>query len=204
MLYSTIEDCREFIEKLPEGNLIEWGVFAGRGINRIVSTAESVFYNFKEIYGFDSFTGLPTESENVAINPEWKPGEFSVCRDFNITSVEDAVKFVQNKINRKDAQLIPGFFKDSFDEIIGKKLENSCSYASIDVDLHSSTKEVLDFIFTYNILKNKAIIRYDDWIWSGYHHEEWSGGNSLAHLQAEIKYGIKFNRLTMNVFQYIK
>ena len=73
------------------------------------------------------------------------------------------------------------------------------SYINIDVDIYSSTMEVLQFCLDNNIIGPGTIIRYDDWT-SG---PEWVTGNSLAHREIRQKYNIAFDRLSINVFQYI-
>ena len=199
MSYLTVEDTFQFMNKLPNGNLLEFGIFSGNTMNRLIKGAESVGKPFEKVYGFDSFIGLPEETKGVWQNPEWPKGAFNVCFDFDLKSVEHGMEFVRSRVERQDINLIPGFFSESLVREIGEPLRDSCSYLHIDVDIHASTVQVLDFIFNYSILKYGALVRYDDWAST----PEYQGGNSLAHMQAEIKYKIDWNRISMNVFQFI-
>lgn len=199
-MYETVEGTFQWMNQIPKGNLLEFGVFSGNTMNRLIKGAEASGQPFEAVYGFDSWVGLPKETEGVWQNPEWPAGAFNVCHDFNLKSTEEALVFVQGRVERKDIVLVSGFFTDTLNEGWGNSLKESCSYLHVDVDIHASTLQVLDFIFKYNILKSGALIRYDDWMST----PEYQGGNSLAHLQAELKYGVQFNRLGMNVFQYIK
>jgi len=200
-MYFTVEDTFQFMKFLPDGNLLEFGVYTGNCLNRLIKAAESANKPFINVYGFDSFIGLPEETPGVLHNPEWSLGTFSACKEFGVSCVEEAKNHVRQKVERKDIALIDGFFKDSLTEKWGKRLKNSVSYAHIDVDLYSSTVEVLDFIFTHQILKPGSIFRYDDWIWSNYALREYEAGNSLAHIEMVQKYKPVIGRLGMNVFQ---
>lgn len=200
MSYETVEGTYRWMNQIPKGNLLEFGIFSGNTMNRLIKGAENAGQPFEQVYGFDSFVGLPEETKGVWQNPEWPKGAFNVCFDFDLKSVEHGMEFVRSRVERQDINLIPGFYSESLTYDIAAKLTNSCSYLHVDVDIHRSTLEVLDFIFNYDILKSNAVIRYDDWAST----PEYQGGNSLGHLQTELKYGLKFNRLAMNVFQYIK
>ena len=197
MSYLSVEDTFPLLNRIPEGDLIEFGVFSGNCLNRLIKGAESAGKPFKGVVGFDSFIGIPKETEGVLHNPEWPEGAFNVCKDFNLQSIEEGIEFVRGNVERKDIQLVPGYFEKSLTPILGDLLIDSTSYAHIDVDLYSSTIEVLDWIFTHRVLKVGAIIRYDDWMWC----REGEAGNSLAHQQMVQKYGVQFNRLAYNVFQ---
>jgi hypothetical protein len=197
MTYLSVEDTFQYLDKLPNGNLIEFGVFSGNCLNRLIKGAENVGKPFEKIYGFDSFTGIPKETEGVLHNPEWPEGAFNVCKDFNLKTVSEALHFVRKNIERKDGiTFIPGYF-EHIEPKQWINLTNSASYIHIDVDLYRSTIEVLDFILPMQILKISGIIRYDDWMWC----PEGEAGNSLAHQQMIQKYNVKFNRLSTNVFQ---
>lgn len=200
MMYLTIEDTYQLLDKIPSGNLAEFGVFSGNTMNRLINGAANAKNPFIEVYGFDSFIGLPKENPNVWNNPEWPEGAFSLCKDFNLNSIEEALTFVKNNVERKDINLIPGFFKESLTEEIGRKLSNTCSYLHIDVDIYTSSKQVLNFIFDYKIAKPFSIFRFDDWNST----PEYQGGNSLAYLEICRKHRPIFHRISNNVFQLME
>jgi hypothetical protein len=199
MSYLTIEDTFQFLDKVPNGNLIEFGVFNGNTMNRLIKGAEEKGKQFKLVYGFDSFIGLPKETDGVWNNPEWPEGAFNLCDFYKLDSIDSGIKFARDRIERKDIVLIDGFFDKTLNKYLGEVLRETGSYIHIDVDIHRSTAEVLDFLFTYNIPKLYSIIRYDDWCST----PEYQGGNSLAHKQAEEQFSLKFNRIATNVFQYL-
>lgn len=199
MIYETVEGTFQWMNKIPNGYLLEFGIFSGNTMNRLIKGAEAAGKPFEMVYGFDSFIGLPEETKGVWQNPEWPKGAFNVCFDFDLKSVEHGIEFVRSRVERKDICLIPGFFSESLDDEMGLQLWNSCSYLHVDVDIHSSTLQVLDFVIGYGVLKHGALVRYDDWAST----PEYQGGNSLAHLQIENKYQVNWNRLGVNVFQYL-
>lgn len=199
MYYQDVESTFQYLDKLPKGDLIEFGVFNGNTMNRLIKGAEAANNPFLTVHGFDSFIGLPKESHGVYQNPEWPEGAFNVSADYNLCSVREAVAFVRDRIERKGIDFYPGFFSESLTEELGKKLEDSTSYAHIDVDIYSSSWQVIDWILTHKVLKRGAVIRYDDWIST----PEYKGGNSLAHADAVRKHRAVFNRLSVNVFQFL-
>lgn len=199
MFYQTVEDTFKYLDKLPKGNLLEFGIFNGNTMNRLIKGAEVANQPFVEVHGFDSFIGLPKEAEGVEQNPEWPEKAFSVSHDFNLNSVQEAMEFVRGRIERKDINFYPGFFSVSLTDELGKSLENTCSYLHVDVDIYSSSWQVLDWIFTHRVMKHGGIIRYDDFIST----KLYKGGNSLAHIDALRKHRFMVNPLSINVFQYL-
>lgn len=195
-MYHTVEDCFVYLRNAPTGALLEFGVFSGNTMNRLIKGAERMQRPFTAIYGFDSFCGLPKEATHVYQNPEWPEGAFNVQADFGLKSTEEAMAFVRGNVERKDIELIPGFYSDSLPKI--KNDLPGCSFLHIDVDIYQSTKEVLDFVFSRKLLLDGCLIRYDDWMSTPLYQ----GGNSLAHVEAEKKYGINFETIGMNLFRF--
>jgi hypothetical protein len=198
-MYLSVEETFQFLDVIPDGYLVEFGVMTGNTMNRLIQGAEKAGKSFEQVYGFDSFMGIPNETEGVLKNPEWPVGAFDVRKEFKVKTKEEAMLIIREKVERKDIILIDGYFEKSLTSKIAEKLINRASYVHIDVDLYSSSIEVLNFIFEYKILKEGGILRYDDWMWC----KEGEAGNSLAHQQMTQKYKVRFNRLSYNVFQLI-
>jgi hypothetical protein len=199
MYYQTVEDTFQYLPKLPKGNLIEFGVFNGNTMNRLIKGAEAANNPFVAVLGFDSFIGLPKETDGIYHNPDWPEGAFNVSKDFGLQSVDEALTFVRGRIDRKDIDLVPGFFSETLTPTLAGIFLNDFSYIHIDVDIYSSTFQVLDWLLSYKLIKHGAVVRYDDWIST----PEYMGGNSLAHADAVRKHRVMFNRLSVNVFQYL-
>lgn len=120
------------------GDIIEVGVFEGNTITHL----SSLFPN-NNLYGFDSFEGLPEEwavSEFETISA----GRFSL--NGNLPSVPDNVV------------LIKGWFSDTFPSYENKI--KSLKFLHIDCDLYSSSKLTLETF--NNQIKKGTVIVFDE------------------------------------------
>ena len=140
---------REYISKIIEtknGLFLEFGVFEGKSINHM-----SKLLPKKQIYGFDSFEGLPEdwytgyEKGKFDLN-----GNMPVCNE-NVT-------------------LIKGWFNDTLPDFLQKHHEN-VAWVHMDCDVYSSTKYVLDTL--YNRLDTGTIVMFDEFVGHiGYEKDE--------------------------------
>ena len=140
-------------QNFPEGGTcLEFGVFTGWSymlqVNEILNR-----YTSSKLIGFDSWQGLPEETANVWFPKRHAKGQFKTTKDV-------VLKQLGNNINDERFKLIDGFFKDSLTKEIQDSIKDLI-YVNIDVDIHSSTIEVLEFI--YPILRSGVIIYFDDW-----------------------------------------
>ena len=161
-----------FKQKLDKSGLwMETGVWKGEMINRMAKANPD-----KIIYGFDSFEGFPDDGR--------KPGDWDYV-GFNLKGV------VPNMIHgmpfARNIELTKGWFKDtlpSFLELEQKKI----SFISIDCDLYSSTKDVLECIKNY--ITNETIVVFDDaWHYDGYEDHQMK---ALYEFVKEYNYQVKW------------
>lgn len=140
-----------FNQKIDKSGLwLETGVWKGEMINRMAKANPD-----KVMYGFDSFEGFPNDNR--------KPGDWDYA-GFNlkgqIPSSIRGIPFARN------IELIKGWFKDTLPPFLETQ-QQKISYISIDCDLYSSTKDVLECIKNY--IEDKTIIVFDDaWHYDGY------------------------------------
>ena len=210
MHYLSPEDTFKYIPSLPNGILLEGGVYNGNYLSRIIKSALDQDCPFESVLGLDSFEGLPEEQEGLWLNKDWPLGAFNVKADYGLTTKEEAMNLVADKIceklgtyahhgyynneefvkewntyvyslydkcewdvNKQEniggnkpsfrLRLVPGFFSETLTEKLANNYINEISYAHIDVDLYISTKQVLDWLFTYEIPKEGCLFRFDDW-----------------------------------------
>jgi hypothetical protein len=104
-----------------------------------------------QIYGFDSFEGLPEPSENDP--PYWRRGEFSAA-------LEDVSKRLRIDL-RPHVKLVKGWFSDSLARSDIRGAIRSVAFARIDCDLYQSAGECLAFLETR--LAHGAFLCFDDW-----------------------------------------
>ena len=131
----------------------EFGCHSGRTFSAAVNAANYLGLEEAKFFAFDSFEGLPkTEVETDGIFQE---GEFS-------TSVKEFKKIIKNRtgLQLDDENIIKGYYSDTLTDALQLKLPKA-GIVHIDVDLYSSTVEVLEFIKP--LLAEGSIIIFDDW-----------------------------------------
>ncbi len=89
-------------KKSIKGNIVEFGVFEGMWLSVLANHVES-FNNGRDIWGFDSFDGLPKTDKNDL--DCWNEGQYKA----NFDSV---YKYLDCE-NRNYIHLIKGWFTDS-------------------------------------------------------------------------------------------
>jgi len=112
---------RRFLRKpspITDGLLLEFGVFKGRTIRKIAAT-----FPDKEIFGFDSFEGFPSDGRN-----DWQA-------DFDTRGEFPEVP--------GNVQLIKGFFETTVPEFVDRHPQNVL-LMHIDCDIFSSTRTVFE------------------------------------------------------------
>ena len=126
MIYSIVKTQTSL-----EGDLAEVGVYQGGSAKLICEVKKE-----KELYLFDTFTGLPKVSDDDTHfgNKHWYENEFS---NTSIESIQELLKKYNN------VSIIKGNFPESGKEIIDKKF----CFVHLDVDLYKSTIESLRFFF---------------------------------------------------------
>jgi len=150
MIYRAFKRANE---NFPTGGTcLEFGVYVGWSYMVQVNAILKDYPNTKLI-GFDSWEGLPEETADVWFPERHGKGKFKTSKDVVLKQLGDLA-------NDPRFKLVDGFFKDS----LTKELQDSIKdliYVNIDVDIHSSTVEVLEFIRP--LLRPGVTIYFDDW-----------------------------------------
>lgn len=139
----------------PEGGTcLEFGVWKGK---TFIWQVDAIKHSYQKsrLIGFDSWAGLPEETQGV-----WRPdrhaaGNFSCEKQVVSQSLKDRGLEMDDRF-----KLIDGFFKDSLTKELQASIKDLI-FVNIDVDIHSSCVEVLEFIKP--LLRHKTIIYFDDW-----------------------------------------
>jgi hypothetical protein len=149
-----IELVRSLLEKQRderiEGDIVEFGVFQGNWLETFIVACEGIGLK-REIWGFDSWEGLPEVSAGIDLECFYK-GQFAadydaVCRRLDVA-------------RRPYVHLVKGWFSDTLKCAPATQVER-ISYARIDCDLYSPTIECLDYLA--DRLVDGAILVFDDW-----------------------------------------
>jgi len=198
------EDQRQFVvEYIKEQNInilnkdiYEFGVYTGGSFIKFQRLLMDLQLKCRNIYGFDSFKGLP-KKEGM-----FNKKDFNALKNFNkdITkqdSIKNIIKTLKQRISFSDipTYFISGFFKDVLNDSLVLQYDfKSAIFIDIDVDIYSSTIECLEFMFQNNLIEKDTIIAYDDWG----AFKEFTGGESKAHIELMKKY----NTTVEEIFKY--
>lgn len=158
------EMLRELVRQAPaEGLVLEFGVFEGQTLNWIASWLPQ-----KEVYGFDSFEGLPEDWI-----PSYGKGKFAVRA---LPKVKENVKLIKGWFD----QTLPGFLQEH---------RENCSFVHIDCDLYSSTKVVFEML-KERIVEGTVIV-FDEF----FNHPNWQHGEFKAFMEFIQDTGREFEYL---------
>ena len=143
----------------PSGGVcLEFGVYVG---DTYVWQAEQVrdHYPQTELIGFDSWQGLPAETSGV-----WTPDRHAAGR---LQSIKDVVLARLHSLGVASDpidprfRLVDGFFSESLTDDLRRSIQRPVIFVNIDVDLHRSTIELLDFVKP--LLQPGTVLYWDDW-----------------------------------------
>jgi hypothetical protein len=119
---------------------LEFGIFSASTINYFSK------FTSNNVYGFDSFEGLPEDWKDDNNNIILNKGSFSL--NGNLPEVNDNVV------------LIKGLFQDTLDDFLHKHNNKKISFVHIDCDIYSSTKFVLEKLYPY--LEENCVFVFDE------------------------------------------
>jgi tetratricopeptide (TPR) repeat protein len=165
---SMIETFKLAMDAAPnDGMVLEFGVRFGNTIRQIASLAE------QQVYGFDSFEGLPEVWHHEPKGSYTTRGE--------IPKVPSNVK------------LIAGWFEDTLPKFLTDNSE-PVRFINIDCDIYSSTKTVLDHLAPRIV--SGTVIVFDEYIGN----EHWREDEYKAFQEAVAKNGWGYEYLCFSVF----
>jgi len=137
-----------------------------------------------QIYGFDSFSGLPESNHIADKHKHWHKGLY-LCKKEILEANIKATGFPLENVH-----LIEGYFENSLTPELLKKLQEEKMFPSLvimDCDYYTSTKTATDWL--YPLMQSGCIFYFDD-IWSFNGHPE----------HGQIKYINEFNQSNKGYF----
>jgi len=145
-----------------EGGLcLEFGVGMGRSFCwQALSIMNDLWAQDSVLIGFDSFQGLSSETEGVWAPDRHREGQFA----YALNVVHEHMGLSGIPLGDPRFCLIEGFFTDSLTAELQTRLralDSKLIFVNIDVDIHSSTIEALDFIRP--MLRSGVVIHFDDY-----------------------------------------
>lgn len=141
-----------YIAEVPPVYL-EFGCHSGRTFSSAVRAARYLKIKEAQFFAFDSFEGLP--ATNYSTDGYFKAGTFS-------TSLKEFHSIVRKMAGLKlnTANIVRGFYDTSLTYDIQKRIPKA-GVIHIDVDLYSSTVDVLNFIKP--LMTVGTVLLFDDW-----------------------------------------
>ncbi|HJQ47249.1 MAG TPA: class I SAM-dependent methyltransferase [Amycolatopsis sp.] len=132
-----------------EGMVLEFGVFSGNTLKVISAACQG-----REVYGFDSFDGLPED---------WR-------------TTQPAGTFAVHQVPEVDgAEMVVGLFADTLPGFLAAH-PGPVAFLHLDADLYSSTKTVLDL--AGDRLRPGSIVLFDEYFnytsWESHEHRAWT------------------------------
>ena len=178
-------------------DIYEFGVYTGGTLRSVINQLKNNNLTFNKAWGFDSFEGLPKEKDGEILEGNhWREGAFSSCDALQIWEWDVLRRKILEFINSDKVELIKGFYKES---LKSENLNNfkflPAMFVNVDVDLYSSTLEVLDWLFSHKIVSQGSIIRYDD-----ISMIPETTGELKAHVEMCNKYSVNYTRLSRDYF----
>ena len=192
--------CYEFIAKSDlNGPYAEFGTYEGKSF---INAYEAISYwteqaeingwrfNDKQMYAFDSFEGLPSETENEKLTSYsiFKPKQYACAK----LSFQERLK--RSKVQMGNVHITEGFFDQSLAKFSMTKEADPFSVINIDCDLYSSAVPVFDFITTR--VQDGCILILDDYFCYRGHPsrgvrralDEWIEKNDSYYITPYFKY----------------
>ncbi|SDR50079.1 Macrocin-O-methyltransferase (TylF) [Paraburkholderia tuberum] len=148
-----------------DGLICEFGVFSGRSINHIASHVNT------EVYGFDSFEGLPER---------WRDGYGQ-----GFFKVDRLPKVSKNVV------LIKGWFDKTLPDFV-KSQSKAVAFLHIDCDLYSSTKTIFDNLGEK--IKPGCVIVFDEY----FNYPGWKEGEIKAFHEFLETHHLKYEYIGYN------
>ncbi|KKU22188.1 MAG: hypothetical protein UX34_C0032G0007 [Candidatus Woesebacteria bacterium GW2011_GWF1_46_13] len=143
-------------QTFPDGGIcLEFGVGQGNSWMWQVLQILNRYPN-DVLIGFDSWQGLPEETPGVWAPNRHNKGAFASPKENVIRRMEEMGASLGSQF-----KLVDGFFSESFTDELRDKIDNLI-FVNIDVDIHSSTMQVLRWIRP--LLQPGTVIYFDDWL----------------------------------------
>jgi hypothetical protein len=183
-------DYLDYVRKLIQpGDIYQFGVYSGISIKNLLKKYTE-FNIPTNVWGFDSFCGLPKELNEKLHYDVWGEGEFSSCDYLNVKTPEEAANLIKQSIQQEypnQIEMIVGFYEDSLKTAYNQNMKPA-SWLDIDVDLYSSTIEAMEFMIKNNLIIPGTLVYYDDWKGVEF-------GEGRAHIEICKKYNLKMEKL---------
>jgi len=184
---SVINYIKKYAVDVTCRDIYHFGIYTGNSMEALQKLMFENNIKPHNIYGFDSFIGLPAEAPGVALYKDHTKGNFNLIHD-DLT-IPAIINAIMGKLIYKDiTTIIPGYFADVLNHTFADQYHlKPAFYIEIDCDLYISALQALEFMHNYNLIVSGTIIYFDDW--GGV--TEYKGGESMAWREFQQRYRYK-------------
>jgi len=138
---------RFYLDRVPQGNIVEFGSYRGGNAIFMASVAQELFPKIK-IYALDTYEGMPETDKTLDAHNQ---GDFT---GVNFEELQDYAE----KLNLRNIKFVKGRFEDTWDNIKAKA--GKFALAHIDCDISEAVK------YSYESVKTQLVdggyIVFDD------------------------------------------
>ena len=196
-----------------ERDVYQFGVFTGNGLKKIAHAATKC----GQIYGFDSFEGIPPETREEA--ESWHDGKsykthfleggYSAAAALKDTSMNNVMTQVAKNVGHKHhVTLIGGYFNETCNVHTMKRYSmKPALYVDMDADIYLSAIQSLDWMLASKLIVPGTILRYDDWpkrnATRGPHAGTNFYGQARAHYELSEKYDVTWSLVAKTSVQAV-
>jgi len=141
--------------KKIDGDIVEFGVFKGNSLNRLILLRDFYAKN-KKVYAFDTFKIIKTDKKDLD-NQQYRKF-IKESKNYQL-SLKEIKKSLKRKKMHKNVKLIKGDVRETLIKTFKKKTK--LSFVLLDLDLYEPSAYVLKNI--WRKLQKKAIILLDNY-----------------------------------------
>ena len=181
---------------LRHGDVYQFGVARGWSLGRIIDIFDvhSEGEPTTQVWGFDTFTGMPEETPGHPTIAIWSKGHFSPGGPAANVSLARALGGrVEWVIGDYDQTLVPALREE-------RGMEKA-RYVDIDCDLYRSAHRALHWLFASGLVGTGTVIGYDDF-WdlscskrganNASARHPFDSGEGKAHVEVAKRFGVSF------------
>ena len=199
----------------PSLDIYEFGVYTGTRMREFARKVRG----FGRMWGFDSFTGFPDETQGVwTPNKHWAQGGNSASDAMRLWDKEQLFRKLRARIGYEKTVFIAGYYNESLSpQLRAQRPFAPALIVDLDCDLYVSTVQALRWVFASGlVLPGITLFRYDDWPVNATQvtardrnryrklgrkppPEVW--GQMKSHIDVTGEFQIEWRRLSRNVFQ---
>lgn len=207
-------------------DIFEFGVYTGGGLKAWVDELAKSHIHFHNMYGFDSFAGLPEvnlDDEDPHIKKKRErqggaggitkdqdgtymgPGGYNAAKRLNVSDPTMLMERIKRTVNyqRGKVDLIKGFFNESLPALSRQMISRMrpAFIVDFDGDYYSSTIDPAEFLMKHCLLAPGTFVYYDDMSIC----KPGSGcGEGKAHDEYTAKYAIQWKRLYKGFYRIVR